>query len=86
MQRRTFMTMAVASGASLAVNPRGLAKDWGIPQITKYPDPAVEVLHPSFAKYKLGNAAIERLWTGARWAEGPVWFGDGRYQIGRAHV
>jgi gluconolactonase len=27
------------------------------------------------------NAAVERLWTGARWAEGPVWFGDGRYLL-----
>ncbi len=23
-----------------------------------------------------GSAALERLWTGARWAEGPVWFAD----------
>ena len=23
-------------------------------------------------------AAIERLWTGGRWTEGPVWFGDAR--------
>jgi gluconolactonase len=81
MQRRTFMTMAAATGASLAANSLGTAKDWSLPQLTKYPDPAVEVLHPSFAKYKQGNAAIERLWTGARWAEGPVWFGDGRYLL-----
>ncbi len=81
MERRTFMTMAAATGASLAANPLGAAKDWSLPQLTKYPDPAVEVLHPSFAKYKQGNAAIERLWTGARWAEGPAWFGDGRYLL-----
>ncbi|HEY4198973.1 MAG TPA: SMP-30/gluconolactonase/LRE family protein [Devosiaceae bacterium] len=41
-----------------------------------YPDPAVEVLHPSFARYKLFNARVERLATGMRWSEGPVWFGD----------
>ena len=29
-----------------------------------------------FAAFKLNNAAVERLFTGARWAEGPVWFGD----------
>jgi gluconolactonase len=45
---------------------------------TFYPDPAVQVLHPSFAKYKIGLAAVERLATGLRWAEGPVWFGDAR--------
>ena len=26
--------------------------------------------------YLMGNTAVERLWTGARWTEGPVWFGD----------
>ena len=29
----------------------------------------------------LGSAAVERLHTGCRWAEGPVWFGDGRYLL-----
>ena len=47
----------------------------------RYPDPAVQVLHPSFARYRLFNAAVERLATGFRWAEGPVWFGDGRYLL-----
>jgi gluconolactonase len=48
---------------------------------TPYPDPAVEVVDPRFAKYLIYNAAVERLYTGARWAEGPVWFGDGRYLL-----
>jgi gluconolactonase len=47
----------------------------------RYPDPAIHVLDPGFAKYRLGNAAVERLATGFRWAEGPVWFGDGRYLL-----
>ena len=49
--------------------------------ITRYPDPAVEVIDSRFAQYKIGNAVIERLWTGSRWAEGPVWFGDGGYLL-----
>ena len=32
-------------------------------------------------KYQVTSAAVERLYTGARWAEGPVWFGDGGYVI-----
>jgi gluconolactonase len=48
---------------------------------TRYPDPAVQALDPSFEKYKLNLAAVERLATGFRWAEGPVWFGDGRYLL-----
>lgn len=47
----------------------------------RYPDPAVQILDPSFAKYRLPLAAVERLGTGLRWAEGPVWFGDGRYLL-----
>ena len=46
--------------------------------IVRYPDPAVEVLDPRFGAYRLGNAAVEHLFTGTRWAEGPVWFGDHR--------
>ncbi len=44
--------------------------------ITGYPDPAIESLDSRFDHYRLGNAAVERLWSGARWGEGPVWFGD----------
>lgn len=44
----------------------------------RYPDPAIEILDPRFAKYRIFNAAVERLATGLRWAEGPVWFGDQR--------
>jgi len=51
------------------------------PPSERYPDPAIEVLDPSFAKYRLFSAAVERLFTGTRWGEGPVWFGDGRYLV-----
>ncbi len=47
----------------------------------RYPDPAVRVLHPDFNKYRLQLASVERLHTGCRWAEGPVYFGDGRYLL-----
>jgi len=44
----------------------------------RYPDPAFEALDASFAPYRVALAAVERLFTGCRWAEGPVWFGDAR--------
>ena len=44
----------------------------------RYPDPAVRVLHPDFNKYRLPLASVERLYTGCRWSEGPVYFGDAR--------
>jgi gluconolactonase len=46
-----------------------------------YPDSAIQIVDESFAKYRIGNAAVERLATGFRWSEGPVWFGDGRYLL-----
>ncbi|MFC7735722.1 SMP-30/gluconolactonase/LRE family protein [Roseomonas sp. GCM10028921] len=46
--------------------------------MTRYPDPAFEILDPSFTRYRLDAAAVEQLWTGARWSEGPVWMGDQR--------
>ncbi|MDH3714242.1 MAG: SMP-30/gluconolactonase/LRE family protein [Gammaproteobacteria bacterium] len=47
----------------------------------RYPDPAIEVVDPRFQQYCIPQSAIERLYTGCRWAEGPVWFGDGRYLL-----
>ncbi|MDW6004404.1 SMP-30/gluconolactonase/LRE family protein [Vibrio mangrovi] len=45
-----------------------------------YPDPNIIGLDPRF-KYKIGNAAVERIYTGMRWAEGPAWNAVGRYLI-----
>lgn len=47
----------------------------------RYPDARVQALSPRFEKYHLPLAAIDRIATGCRWSEGPVWFGDGRYLL-----
>ena len=47
----------------------------------RYPDPRVEVLDERFRALRLFSATVEQLATGLRWAEGPVWFGDGRYLL-----
>ncbi len=44
----------------------------------RLPDPRIEVLHDSFLGLRLFSATVERLAGGLQWAEGPVWFGDGR--------
>jgi gluconolactonase len=44
----------------------------------RYPDPAVWAHDRRFDAVRLHNAAVERIATGCRWAEGPVWFGDHR--------
>ena len=40
-----------------------------------------EVIDPRFNDCIIGHVRVERLWTGARWAEGPAWFAAGRYLI-----
>jgi gluconolactonase len=47
----------------------------------RYPDQAVRVLDDNFNQYRLPLASVERLYTGCRWSEGPVYFGDGRYLL-----
>jgi gluconolactonase len=42
------------------------------------PDPAIEILHPSFERYRLSSGTVERIASGGRWTEGPVWLGDTR--------
>jgi gluconolactonase len=44
----------------------------------RYPDPAIQILDPSFAKYRIAQTSVERLAAGMRWCEGPVYFGDAR--------
>ncbi|MCJ2054429.1 SMP-30/gluconolactonase/LRE family protein [Methylobacterium sp. J-070] len=62
------------AGAALLGAARAAGAGWEPSQ--RVPDPAVEVLDPAFARYRLASATVERVATGLRWAEGPVWFGD----------
>ncbi len=41
----------------------------------------IVTLDPRFKQCFAGHVRVERLWTGARWAEGPAWFAAGRYLI-----
>src|ERR1019366_9177970 len=81
MQRRTFLNVATTATAAMALDPLVFAGSPETKAPVRYPDPSVEVVDPRFAQYVVGNAAVERLYTGCRWAEGPVWFGDGRYLL-----
>lgn len=45
------------------------------------PDPAIEVLDERFRGLRLFSATVEQLASGCRWAEGPQWFGDGRFLL-----
>lgn len=94
MNRRTLIktlgtaAAAVAGGLvvrgqsppSTVTNP---PRDFGpnAPPSTYFLDPDIVVVDPSFNSYIQPNAAITRLWTGALWAEGPAWSGQGRYLV-----
>ncbi|WP_137045701.1 SMP-30/gluconolactonase/LRE family protein [Pseudolabrys sp. FHR47] len=56
-----------------------LAGQWSPSQ--RYPDPLITALDPRFKKYHLPLSSVERLYTGTRWGEGPVYFGDARCLI-----
>ncbi len=77
MNRRDVLA-ATGALSLLALNSRARAEWEPSP---RYPDPRIQIVDPSFAKYRLNLAKVERIATGMRWSEGPVWFGDGRYLL-----
>ena len=40
-----------------------------------------EIIEARFKQCLTGHGRVERLWTGARWLEGPAWFAAGRYLL-----
>jgi gluconolactonase len=75
-RRRLLSTGAAATVAGVA--SRAFAQ-WQPSQ--RYPDPSIQIVDPSFGRYRLALAGVERIASGFRWCEGPVWFGDGRYLL-----
>ncbi len=73
--RRTFLvSLATAAAGSV------LGRDYGPhAQPSRYPDPDVIALDPSFGKYIQGNAPLQRLHTGSLWVEGPAWSTHGNF-------
>jgi gluconolactonase len=74
LRRSLLLGVAAAPGAAL-----GQGYDFKPSQ--RYPDPSVQILDPGFARYRLFSSSVVQLATGFHWAEGPVWFGDGRYLL-----
>jgi gluconolactonase len=75
MSRREILGTGAAIAAA-ALTPKVTLGGWE--PNDRYPDPAVKILDPSFARYRIVQSSVERLYTGARWSEGPVWIGDAR--------
>jgi gluconolactonase len=65
--KREFLK-AGAGVAALAAMPRVLAQTPNTWQPSgRYPDPSVKVVDPSFNRYRLGLAKVERLAWNCRW-------------------
>jgi len=82
VSRRSFL--AAAGAATAAITSSAIGREYGedAPPV-RYPEPDVVVLDERFAKYKLGNSPILRLFHSKQmlWAEGPAWNGVGRYLL-----
>lgn len=83
MNRREFFTTAAAAAVTAAFAPvaSAIERDWSGQIPVRYPDPSIVSLDGRFNKYRLWLTPIQRLYTGTLWAEGPCWFGDGRFLI-----
>jgi gluconolactonase len=81
LNRRSFLATAAAGGAALYPSAAHADRDWSGRTPARYPDPDIVVLDKRFNKYKIGNTAIQRLYTGLLWAEGPAWSGQGHYLV-----
>jgi gluconolactonase len=79
-RRRFLATAALGAVGAAVLRPASAAeRDWTGQNPIRYPDADIVTLDTRFAKYKIGNAAIQRHWTGAAWAEGCAWNAAGRY-------
>ena len=72
--RRNFLATGAGAITAAAAAPAFAAWE----ESTRYPDPRIQILDPSFARYRIAQSSVERLYTGARWGEGPVWMADWR--------
>src|SRR5262245_20158127 len=70
--KRKLIAGAGAAAAAATFTRTALAA-WE--ESTRYPDPRIQILDPSFARYRIAQSSVERLYAGARWSEGPVWLG-----------
>ncbi len=71
--------LAVAPPSTVTTPPRDFSPNG--PPTTYFSDPDVIAVDPAFKAYIVPNSAIQRLWTGALWMEGPAWNAEGRYLV-----
>lgn len=78
--RRLFLHAAAGTGLA-ALGAPALAQSFPFTPNQRYPDPSVQVLDPSFTRYRIYSSTVEQVASGMRWAEGPVYFPEGGYVL-----
>src|SRR3954452_19955839 len=81
MTRRTSLQAGSAVAGATVLSRGAGAQSFSFTPNQRYPDPAVQILDPSFAKYRLYSSTVEQVASGMRWAEGPVYFPEGGYLL-----
>src|SRR5215213_4253304 len=81
MDRRNLLAGAGAAAATTLLARSAAAQSFPFTPNQRYPDPAVQILDPSFAKYRIYSSTIEQVATGMRCAEGPAYFPEGGYLL-----
>lgn len=76
LDRRSLLK--AAAGGAVAWTGMAAAQSIEFRPNARYPDPALQILDPSFLKYRIYSSSVEQLATGMRWAEGPAYFPDAR--------
>src|SRR5690349_20360506 len=79
--RRHLLAGAEAATASALLSRPAIAQSFPFTPTQRYPDPAVQILDPSFTKYRIYSSTLEQVATGFRWAEGPAYFPEGGYLL-----
>jgi gluconolactonase len=79
--RRSLLQAADAVTGAALLGREAAAQSFPFAPNQRYPDPAVEILDPSFARYRSYSSTLKQVATGMRWAEGPDYFPEGRYLL-----
>src|SRR5580704_10273269 len=80
ISRRDILAGAGALAAT-AASGSAKAQSFAFKPNQRYPEPSLEILDPSFLKYRIYSSTVEQIASGCRWAEGPVYFPDGGYLL-----
>ena len=81
MTRRGLLQAGGAMAGAAALARGAAAQSFPFTPAQRYPDPAVQILDPSFARYRIYSSTVEQLASGFRWAEGPAYFPEGGYLL-----